>query len=72
VNATNYDYAHAERPDLGVIARQESGLGLLSQYDPVLARAKAKKPRKFSQRVHAPAAKREGDEDEVRERLHDR
>jgi hypothetical protein len=72
VNATNYDYANATRTDLGVIARQESGLGLLSKYDPPLSLAKAKKPRKFSQKVHAPAAKRKGEEDDVRERDADR
>jgi hypothetical protein len=72
VNATNYDYANADRPDLGVIARQESGLGLLSAYDPVLRPAKAKEPKQFSRRVHAPAAKREGEEEEVRERAEER
>jgi hypothetical protein len=72
VNATSYDYANAQRTDLGVIARQESGLGLLSKYDPALVTAKAKKPRKFSKNVHAPAAKRKGEEEGVRERAEER
>jgi hypothetical protein len=71
VNATNYDYAKATRTDLGVIARQESGLGLLSAYDPALSAAKARKPRQFSRKVHAPAAKREGNEERVREHRSD-
>src|SRR3954467_400917 len=68
VTATNYDYKNASRTDLGVIARQESGLGLLSKFDPALSTAKGKKPRQFSRKVHAPAAKRKGEEDEVRDR----
>ena len=68
VTANNYDVRNAKRTDLGVIARQESGLGLLSAFDPVMTAAKRKKPKRFSAHVHAPRAKRLGDEDEVRER----
>jgi hypothetical protein len=71
VNAANYDYENAERTDLGVIARQESGLGLLSAFDTTLARAKPKKPKQFSKKVHARPATRAGEEDEVRERERD-
>src|SRR3954468_24842163 len=72
VNATNYNYANADRPDLGVIARQESGLGLLSKYDPALSTAKAKKPHKFSRKVHAHPATRTGDEESERESASER
>jgi hypothetical protein len=68
VTATNYDYKGASRPSLGVIARQESGLGLLAKFDPVLRSARAAKPKRFSAHVHAPAATRVGDEGEERER----
>ena len=68
VTATNYDYKSASRTSLGVIARQESGLGLLSKFDPAMSAARAVKPRRFSAHVHAPRAKREGDEGEERER----
>src|SRR5204863_10172639 len=48
VTDTRYDYKNAKRTSLGVIARQESGLGLLSKFDPVLKRAKRVKARRFS------------------------
>ena len=47
-----------------MIARQESGLGLLSQYDSVLGGAPAVKATRFSAKVKAPAAKRRGEEGE--------
>jgi hypothetical protein len=62
-----YDYT-ATRPDLGVIARQESGLGLYAASDPVMATAAAVRSRRFSDQAHAPKATRKGDEDAVRDR----
>jgi hypothetical protein len=51
-----------------VIARQESGLGLLSHFDSVLANAGKKQPHRFSAHVQAPRATRLGDEGTARER----
>jgi hypothetical protein len=62
-----YDYKNAKRTSLGVIARQESGLGLFAASDPALAKARKVKARRFSRHVHAPRAQRKGDEDELRE-----
>ena len=66
VNATNYDYANAERPDLGVIARQESGLGLYAARTAKLSAARTVGAKRFSLKAHAPKATRAGDEGEVR------
>jgi hypothetical protein len=68
VTATNYDVANADRPALGVIARQESGLGLLKRFDSELGAARAKPSQLFSLHVNAPIATRLGDEAEVRDR----
>jgi hypothetical protein len=62
----SYDYGK-DRTDLGVIARQESGLGLLSASDSVLAPAAAVPARTFSRHAGAPRAEREGDEEQARE-----
>ena len=51
---------YKDKTDLGVIARQESGLGLLSAFDSTLGGATATKATKFSKKVHAPPAKRNG------------
>jgi hypothetical protein len=56
--------ANTQKTDLGVIARQESGLGLLSSFDSTLGAATAVKPTKFSAHAKAPKAKRTGHEDE--------
>ena len=53
--------ASTKKTDLGVIARQESGLGLLSAYDSVLGGAPAVRATRFSAKVHAPSAKRNGE-----------
>src|SRR4051794_37025944 len=63
-----YNYK-AGRPSLGVIARQESGLGLYAASDPKLAAAKAVKAKKFSKKVHAKPAKRGGDDGDFRLRV---
>ena len=67
-----YDYEKASRTQLGVIARQESGVGLLAATDPALSKAAERKAHRFSARVHAPKAKRKGDEGELRERAGER
>ena len=58
-----------DKTDLGVIARQESGLGLLSASDSVLGGATAVKATKFSAKAKAPKAKRTGDEGDARSKL---
>jgi hypothetical protein len=63
-----YDYKNKNRTQLGIIARQESGLGLFAAKDSVLASAAPVRARRFSLHVHAPRATRLGDEGEVRER----
>src|SRR3954451_836444 len=65
---TTYNYT-AGRPSLGVIARQESGLGLYAASDPKLAAAKAVKAKRASKKVRAPRAKRTGHESRLRLRL---
>jgi hypothetical protein len=57
-NANDYK----DKTALGVIARQESGLGLLSAFDSTLGAAPAVKATKFSAKVKAPPAKRHGDD----------
>jgi len=66
-----YDYGQT-RTDLGVIARQESGLGLFAAADPVLAAAPQVKPRAASAHVGAPEATRKGDEGDERDRAAER
>jgi hypothetical protein len=61
-----YDYS-AGRPQQGVIARQESGLGLYAAKDPVMALAAPVAARQASLHVHAPPATRTGDDGDVRE-----
>src|SRR4051794_40778924 len=63
-----YNYK-AGRPSLGVIARQESGLGLYAAADPKLAAAKAVKAKRYSKKVHAKPAKRGGDDGDFRLRV---
>src|SRR3954451_23406150 len=60
-----YDYS-ATRPQLGVIARQESGLGLFAAKDSLMSGAAPVGAKRFSLHVHAPKATRLGDEDELR------
>jgi hypothetical protein len=54
---------YKDKTDLGVIARQESGLGLLSAFDSTLGGTAAVKATKFSAKAHAPKAKRNGGRD---------
>jgi len=65
-NPATYDYKNKTRGQLGVIARQESGLGLYAAKDSVMSAAHAVAAKRFSLHVHAPAATRLGDEDAVR------
>jgi hypothetical protein len=58
-----------DKTALGVIARQESGLGLLSAFDSQLGGATAVKATKFSAKAKAPKAKRTGDEGGARLKL---
>ena len=60
---------YKDKTDLGVIARQESGLGLLSAFDSTLGGASPVAPTKFSRKVKAPKATRTGDEGGARQRL---
>ena len=55
-----------DKTALGTIARQESGLGLLSAYDSVLGGSSPVAPTKFSAKVKAPKATRKGDDGEAR------
>jgi hypothetical protein len=70
VNAdpATYDYKKG-RPALGVIARQESGLGLYAASDAKLGTAPAVKAKKFSKKVHAKPAQRAGDDGDFRLRV---
>jgi hypothetical protein len=58
-----------DKTALGVIARQESGLGLLSAFDSQLGGATAVKATKFSAKTKAPKATRTGDEGAARLKL---
>lgn len=68
---TKYDYANKNRTQLGVIARQESGVGLYAAKDAILSAAAPVTPTRFSLHVHAPRATRLGDEGEIRDRAAD-
>src|SRR3954451_1771452 len=62
VNPANYNYTNNSRPQLGVIARQESGLGLYAAKDTLLGSSRAVAPQRFPLPGHAPPASPLGDE----------